>query len=224
MVGISPPPSPPSAAIWTGSTPTPISVLQLLHHLLAAASGPSCRLGGPKTHSDGHGGSRHVLTCILPNLVAPYAHPQCWGCGEGAVIQLHQPQPGPACGCCGFGAGEGGRSAAALCWEMRAEGGAGGRELSADGAGTALGSCGDAAAHRLPDAAKGKKGSPHGFLHCIRVTAMPWLRCKGTCCYWGGVSVPRAVPCPDGALSLPRSMTSCRAAPRSPWRCVWATI
>lgn len=74
---------PPSAAIWTGSTPTPISVLQLLHHLLAAASGPSCRLGGPKTHSDGHGGSRHVLTCILPNLVAPCAHPPMLGLWGG---------------------------------------------------------------------------------------------------------------------------------------------
>ena len=188
-----PHPPPPVLQSGQGQPPLPSLCCSCSITCLQLPQGHPAGWGGPKPTAMGTEGPGTSLPASSPTSWLPVPTPPCWGCGEGAVIQLYQPQPGPACGCCGFGAGEGGRSAAALCWEMRAEGGAGGRELSADGAGTALGSCGDAAAHRLPDAAKGKKGSPHGFLHCIRVTARPRLRCKGTCCYWGGALCP--VPC-----------------------------
>lgn len=146
-----------------------ITCLQLLQGcagaILQAGEGLGLRSSVPQSHGDGHGRSWHVLTCVLPNLIAPHTHPtcRCWG---GRLTAASA----PARPCL--------RALWVRCVPGAEGGGAGGMELSADGAGNALGSCRDAAAHRLPHAAEGK-GSPHSLLP---VTA--WL------CWGDALSLP----------------------------------
>ena len=116
-----PPPSPqrcnldrvsPNSHLCAAAAPSPAC------SCFRAARGPSCRLGRgwgcppqyPRATAMGTEGPGMSSPASSPTSLLPIPTPHVDA--GGAVLQLRQPQPGPACGRCGFGA----------CQELRVEG------------------------------------------------------------------------------------------------------